>query len=103
MDTTSHDFTFTTYTFGGQAGSCLLNDVAIIDENNIWAVGEIYLLDSLGQPDLNRYNLAVWDGNNWEVRRAPYYYQRQPLYHPIQSIFAFSINDIWFCGNGAIH
>ena len=48
LDTTSHDFTFETFTFGGQAGSCALYDVAIIDENNIWAVGEIYLLDSLG-------------------------------------------------------
>ena len=48
LDTTSHDFTFSSYTFGGQAGSCALYDVAIIDENNIWAVGEIYLLDSLG-------------------------------------------------------
>ncbi len=51
MDTTSHNFTFQTWTFGGQAGSCTLYDVAIIDENDIWAVGEIYLLDSLGQPD----------------------------------------------------
>ena len=103
MDTTSHNFSFQTWTFGGQAGSCVLNDVAIIDENNIWAVGEIYLLDSLGQPDPDRYNLAVWNGNNWEIKRVPYYYQGQPFYHPIRSVFAFGANDIWFCGNGLIH
>ena len=103
MDTTSHNFSFQSWTFGGQAGSCVLNDVAIIDEDNIWAVGEIYLLDTLGQPDPDRYNLAVWNGNNWEIKRVPYYYQGQPFYHPIRSVFAFGANDIWFCGNGLIH
>ena len=103
MDTTSHNFSFQTWTFGGQAGSCVLNDVAIIDENNIWAVGEIYMLDSLGQQDPQRYNLAVWNGNDWEIKRVPYYYQGQPFYHPIRSVFAFGANDIWFCGNGLIH
>jgi hypothetical protein len=39
MDTTSHNFSWQTFTFGGQAGSCVLYDVAIINENNIWAVG----------------------------------------------------------------
>jgi hypothetical protein len=77
--------------------------VAIIDENDIWAVGEIYLLDSAGVPDPTRYNLAVWDGNNWEIKRIPYFYQGQSFYNPIQSIFAFGANDIWFCGNGVIH
>ncbi|MCW8960209.1 MAG: glucosyl transferase, partial [Ignavibacteriaceae bacterium] len=38
MDTTSHDFTFETFTFGGTAGTSTLYDVAIINENNIWAV-----------------------------------------------------------------
>lgn len=50
MDTTSHNFTWQTFTFGGDAGSSALFDVAIIDENNIWAVGEIYLKDSLAIP-----------------------------------------------------
>ena len=39
MDTTSHNFTWQTFTFGGQAGSSTLYDVAIINENNIWGVG----------------------------------------------------------------
>jgi hypothetical protein len=100
MNTTSHNFTWQTWTFGGQAGSCTLYDVAIINENDIWAVGEIYLNDSLG--NAVRYNAVHWDGNNWEIERIPYYYQGQPFYNPIQSIFAFGINDIWFCGNGVI-
>ncbi len=56
MDTTSHNFTRQSFTFG-QHSSSVLYDVAIIDENNIWAVGDIYMNDSLGNPDPNRYNL----------------------------------------------
>lgn len=40
MDTTSHDFSWEAFTFGEHSSS-VLNDVAIIDENNIWAVGEM--------------------------------------------------------------
>jgi len=36
LDTTSHNFTFETFTFGGDAGSCALYDVAIISPENIW-------------------------------------------------------------------
>ena len=102
MDTTSHNFTWQTWTFGENSNS-ILYDVAIIDENNICAVGEIYLNDSLGQPDPILYNVAIWDGQNWSVQRIPYYYQGQPFYHSIQSVYPFYSNDIWFCGNGVIH
>src|SRR3972149_8811161 len=69
MDTTSHNFTWQTFTFGGQAGSSTLYDVAIINENDIWAVGEIYMNDSTGQPDPNTYNAVHWDGSTWELKR----------------------------------
>ncbi|RMH77655.1 MAG: hypothetical protein D6681_20755, partial [Calditrichaeota bacterium] len=39
MDTTSHNFSWEIYEFGGQQGSSVLYDVAIINENDIWAVG----------------------------------------------------------------
>jgi hypothetical protein len=44
LDTTSHNFSWQTFTFGEHSSS-MLNDVAIIDENNIWTVGDIYLND----------------------------------------------------------
>ena len=47
----------------------MLYDVAIIDENNIWAVGEIYLNDSLGQPDPTPYNAVHWDGISWNLKK----------------------------------
>jgi hypothetical protein len=102
MDTTSHNFTWQTFEFG-QHSSSVLYDVAIIDENNIWAVGEIYMNDSLGNPDPKRYNAVKWNGSNWTVVRIPYNYQGEDFFNPIQSVFAFGVNDIWFCGNGVIH
>jgi len=102
MDTTSHNFTWQTFTFGENSNN-VLHDVAIIDENNIWAVGEIYMNDSLGNPDPHRYNAIHWDGSNWDIKRIPYNYQGTDFYNPIQSVFAFRANDIWFCGNGVIH
>jgi hypothetical protein len=105
MDTTSHDFTFETYTFGGQAGTCTLYDVAIIDENNIWAVGEIYLLDSLGQPDPRAYNAVHWDGSKWKLLRLQFYtFCGQPSTgsYPAKSIIAFDENDIWITSGSQI-
>jgi len=63
QDTTSHNFTFQTFTFGEHSSS-VLYDVAIVNDSSIWAVGEIYLNDSLGQPDPIAYNSTHWDGDH---------------------------------------
>ncbi|HRP92997.1 MAG TPA: glucosyl transferase, partial [Ignavibacteriaceae bacterium] len=68
LDTTSHNFSWQTFEFG-QHSSSVLYDVTIINENNIWAVGEIYMNDSLGNPDPNSYNAVHWDGQSWELKR----------------------------------
>jgi hypothetical protein len=101
MDTTSHNFTFTSWTFG-TIGSSTLYDVAIINENNIWAVGEIMIADT-SINSYTVYNAVHWDGNDWELKQIPYYFNSQAYYHPIQSVFAFNENDIWFCGNGVMN
>ncbi len=85
MDTTSHDFTWQTFEFGGQGGSSSFYDVAIIDENNIWAVGEIYTAD-------DKYNAAHWDGQKWELKKITY----GGWFWKINTVFAFSHNDVWF-------
>jgi len=100
-DTTSSNFTWQMFTFGGNAGSSSFHDVAIIDENNIWAVGEVYLDSADGNPDPFPYNVARWDGSKWELQKVPYYYQGQAFYSPIFSIYTFDSNDIWF--EGGIH
>ncbi len=96
-DTTSSNFTFQTFTFGNtSAGSSYLNDVAIISDTDIWAVGAIYLTDSTGQPDPFPYNAVHWDGKSWNLLKVPYYYQGKAFYSPIYSIYAFDASDIWF-------
>lgn len=97
LDTTSHNFNWQTFTLGDiGAGSSLIYDVAIIDANNIWAVGEIYMNDSLGYPDPSMYNLIKWDGVSWKPERVLFKNsQGQSFLAPMKSIFAFNVNDIW--------
>ena len=71
MDTTSHNITWQIFTFGEHQHS-RLNDVAIIDANNIWVAGEIYLLDSAGQADSQPYGVALWNGQRWELKKLFY-------------------------------
>ncbi len=106
LDTTSHNFTWQSWTFGGElgAGSSYLNDAAIIDENNIWAVGAIYLKDSLGNPDPNAYNAVHWNGSDWELKRIMFYTicgQQSRSSYPAKSIFAFNDNDILIALDGS--
>ena len=95
MDTTSHNFSWQTFTFGEHSSSTLY-DVAIIDENNIWAVGEIYMNEFLGNPDPSIYNLIKWNGTEWKPERIYFMNsQGQSFLAPMKSIFAFNANDIW--------
>jgi len=94
-DTTSHNFTWQTFTFG-QHSSSTLYDVAIINENDIWAVGEIYMKDSLGNPDPICYNAVHWNGQNWQLKKIKTNACGGVDYPPIKTSFAFSTNDILF-------
>ncbi len=102
LDSTSNNFTWQTFTFGGTAGGSMLGDVAIINDTDIWAVGEIAVKDS-SVNGYSVYNAVHWDGQGWSVEKIPYVYQGQPLYHPIECVFALNTNDVWFGGNGLEH
>ena len=103
LDTTSHNFTWQTWEFG-QHSSSVLYDIAIIDDNNIWAVGEIYMNDSLGNPDPSLYNLIKWDGISWKPERVYFKDSQGQLFlAPMKSIFAFNENDIWIGLDQIIH
>ncbi|MFA6978859.1 MAG: glucosyl transferase [Ignavibacteriaceae bacterium] len=95
LPTTSHNFTWQTFEFGDYNPSALM-DVTIIDENNIWAVGKIYLNDSLGNPDPQVYNAVHWNGSKWELKRIPFYYNSSVLYLSLYSVFAIDEHDVWF-------
>ncbi|MCL4509955.1 MAG: hypothetical protein M1470_02645 [Bacteroidetes bacterium] len=100
MDTTSNNWTFQTFTFGGSQSS-VLNDVAIINDTLAYAVGEVYGYDSTGQVDQQPYGIAKWDGRSWSLIRlldnAGY-----PL-TPIRGIFVVSPNDIWLAAGSVYH
>ncbi len=84
LDTTSHQFSFVVDTIGNYGS--YLNDVAIVDENNIWVVGNI-------ETDSGEYNAARWNGTDWELMGI--YSNTLDLY----SIRYISEYDIWVTDN----
>ncbi len=93
MDTTSHDFTFETWTFG-TIGSSVLYDVAIVNESCIWAVGEIYVADTSAN-GFTIYNAVYWDGSEWTLKRITVTHNGNLITPPLYGIFAFSETEIW--------
>jgi hypothetical protein len=69
----------------------VLFDVTIINENNIWAVGEINIADT-SINGYTTYNAVHWDGSQWELKRILY----QGSFWAIRTVFALNENDIWF-------
>jgi hypothetical protein len=98
MDTTSHNFTWQTFTLGDGAASSTLYDVVIINDTLAYAVGQIYSSGSV-------YNFARWNGIEWELRMIQslvcgsggVYTVRE-----LRTIFAFNENDIWYSDGGEI-
>ncbi len=91
-DTTSHDFTWEIFEFG-DGGANALRDIVIIDENNIWAVGEITIYDTNNVNGYEKYNAMHWNGEKWEMIKItvpPLY-----LFAKRTAIYVFSENDIW--------
>jgi hypothetical protein len=94
MDTTSHNFTWQVFEFGNFGPSALF-DVAIINENDIWAVGEIYVADT-NINGYTMYNAVHWDGNKWELKKVSININGIEDTPIIRAICAFNENDIWF-------
>jgi hypothetical protein len=91
LDTTSHNFTWQIDTLGDGNGS-MLRDVAIIDENNVWAVGEISVKDTNGNFINPPFNYAIWNGSYWKLQTS---FEQGYLYGTLYAVFAFTPNDIW--------
>jgi hypothetical protein len=104
LDTTSHNFTWQTFTLGDGSGSSTLYDVAIINDTLAYAVGEIYKKDSLGNWDPNAYGLAIWNGRNWKPKRIMVQSQQGDVHSRVfTGINAFSPTDVWFGDGNAFH
>lgn len=94
---TSHGFMWETVLLGDGNGSALY-DVALINDTLAYAVGEIYL-----SGDPLPYNLAKWDGQQWELKRVTVMFRGSPVTAPLEGIFAHSDTDIWVMGSIPIH
>jgi hypothetical protein len=93
-DTTSHDYKWQMFSLAG-ASTSYLNDVAIINDTCIWAVGQMYLKDSAGNTDPTIFNVAKWNGQQWSIERILYPTQSGQYPLELNSIFVFTENDIW--------
>ncbi|MGE5458093.1 MAG: hypothetical protein ACM3RX_07045 [Methanococcaceae archaeon] len=68
-DTTSHNFTWQKWEFGdvyGTGYTSMFSDVTIINENDIWAVGDIKIKDTTGKTDVLWINAMHWNGIEWK-------------------------------------
>ena len=96
LTATNQNFTWEVFTFGNpNYGYSTIRDVSIIDENDIWVVGEVYQLDSLGQNDPQVYGAGHWDGNQWTLMKVPYrdYGNPRPSASPGPLFSIFNILD----------
>jgi len=81
----------------------MLNDVAIINDSLVYAVGEIYFDDSMGQVDPQPSGVAIWNGARWELKKVTVNFRGNLITIPIEGILAFSPTDIWLAGSDPIH
>ena len=105
LDTTSDNFTWQKYYFGGAAFS-VLHDVAIISDSLIFAVGEIYLNDSTGTVDPTPYCYVKWNGKEWKLGRLKFFPPGaigDSLNAKGEAIFANNENDIWMTAGAIFH
>jgi len=101
-DTTSHNITWQTFEFGIYPS--ILRDVAVISENDIWAVGEIHTEETKASPEYDPYNAVHWDGQKWELKRIQTNACGGVVYPPLECVFKLSDGNIVFSdGSQIIH
>lgn len=93
---TSNNFTWQIFTFGNpNYGNSVLRDVSVINENYLWVVGEVFLLDSIGQTDTQVYGAGYWNGSEWKFKKVPLRDYGEPRPEPTP----FNLKTIFNLGN----
>ena len=101
-DTTSHNFTWKVEHLGDGISS-FLEDVAIINDSLAYAVGAVYVRDSVGNWDPDAFNVVKWNGSEWKLLRIPFVGVCTAVtYPPITAIWGFSQNSILLTNGGSI-
>jgi len=96
MDTTSSYFVWQIDTIADYPS--VLRDVAIINDNDIWAVGELKIK---GGP----YNAVHWDGNEWTLVKIPIFElpnQTVTGTVDLNSVYAISESEVYFCAGAGL-
>ena len=90
---TSHEFDWEIDTIGELWSK--ITTISIINENNVFAGGEIIIIDS--DTIIQNYNLAHWNGNIWQLFHIEFWSTifETMVYSPIVALEAFAPNDIW--------
>ena len=107
-DTTGHDFTFVIDTLGNnELFPSHLWDVFVVNENDVWVVGEINTMDtgidSLGN-FIPPYSAAHWDGDKWEyVRFYQWLNGKRSNLGDINGIWIFSKDNVWIASGAIFH
>ena len=99
-DTTSSNYTWKMFSFGGNSESSRLNDVAIINDTLAYAVGAIHLNNSSDRP----YNLAVWNGNDWKLKKIQFYTfcgQQSLNSYPGEAVISLNDSTTWIASNNS--
>jgi len=90
-DTTGNNFVWDIQVFGNESWSInMLYDAFIIDEDDIWAVGEIREFDGD-----TLHNYLHWDGEEWTRGIIYEVNNSSQLPHLFFSIYGFTHDDLW--------
>lgn len=91
MPLSSSDFTWQVDTVGAFPAQAY--DLAVIDENNVWAVGKFPRYYAEDQPP----NAVRWNGSDYEYHKIKVQPQGSDTAYvsPLQTVLAFAANDIW--------
>ena len=65
-----------------------MNDVWIVNENDIWAVGWVRVIDTASSTGYSSYNMAHWNGIEWSYNNAG-------TFAPLNGIHYFNEDDLW--------
>lgn len=95
------NFSWEFYTFG-EFGSSELTDITIIDENEVWGVGEIYLNDSLENKISTPFNAVIWNGNTWHYSSINFVYFYGEFYSSINCIFSLEDKNLLLSSGGSV-
>jgi len=104
LDSTSSNYSWQLYTFGDFNATGMpseLYGVAVINDTDIWAVGEIHT----GSGDsIKTYNGINWDGKSWNLKAIPLIgpCSGGVLYPPLKTVYKLSDNKILVSDGGAI-